>query len=535
MEPKFSNVSTEIGRQNSLRQLLEYQIQRYGDKPFIIFVDKDNNEEILTYRQFGQQVNRLANWFLSIGITKGDFILCHLPNSIGFVTAIHAATHIGAVLVPSIIFDVADDLKYKLNFSKAKMVITDGEYYPEFNKILEQCPSVKDVVIYRSDDRIPGTHVWEDALAGSSQEAPPPVQIDPLQDAAQMLFTSGTTARPKGVILTHGNFLYMGNGIVNNTALRPDDRIMVVLPLFHVNAMCCSWFSTLTAGASIVICEIFNPAQFVPLAHRYNVTFSAQVGAVLKALLAQPEHPLERELKMWRTFYAIKISDADWDEFERRFNTTILDGYGLTETMAPCTMFRIWGENRQASVGLPFPGMEVVIVDDNRLEVPSGELGEIVVKGQPGLSLFKEYYMNPQATAEALVNNWFFTGDSGKMDAEGYIYFVDRKKDVIKRKGENVSPAEVDRVLIEHPAVEEVAVIGMPDPRRDEATMAVLKLNQGFSVTEEEIREYCLGKMAKFKIPDHVRIWTKEFSKTSIGKIKKNLLKEELLKDWPQN
>ena len=533
MSLSYTGVSTEVGLENSLRQLLEFQIQQYGNKPFIIFVDRNKKEEILTYRQFGDQVNRLANWFLSRGIKKGDFILCHLPNSTGFVTAMHAAAQIGAVMIPSIIFDVADDLHYKLNFSQAKIVITDGDFFPEFNKILGKCPSVRDVVIYRSSEEIPGTHSWNRILAESSADPAPPVKIDPLEDTALMLFTSGTTARPKGVSLTHGNFLFMGNTVVRNSALRPDDRIMVVLPLFHVNAMCCSWFSTLAAGASIVICEMFIPADFVPLAHQYNVTFTTQVGALLKALLAQPVHPLESELKMWRTAYAIKVSDSEWDEFERRFKTILYDGYGLTETMAPCIVNSIWGESRREAVGLPISGIEVVIVDENRKQVPVGTQGEIAVKGRPGLSLFKEYYKNPEITAQDVVDNWFFTGDSGKMDENGHVYFIDRKKDVIKRSGENISPAEVERVLLEHPAVMELAIVGMPDPRRDEVSLAIVKTHAGAQVTEDEIRDYCKGKMAKFKIPDHVRFLEEDFPKTSVGKIKKASLRETYLQDWP--
>ncbi|MBW2207703.1 MAG: acyl--CoA ligase, partial [Deltaproteobacteria bacterium] len=190
------------------RKLLERQVRRHGDKPFIIFVDKDLNEEILTYRQFDETVNRLANWLLEKGIRKGDFVLVHLPNSTGFVVAVHACTKIGAVMIPSIIFDVAEDLEYKLNFSEAKMVITDGYYYSIFESIRAKCPSVKDIAIYRSEAEIPGTHLWDQILADSSPELDH-VEIDPL-DTAQMLFTSGTTARPKGVILTNANFLYIG-------------------------------------------------------------------------------------------------------------------------------------------------------------------------------------------------------------------------------------------------------------------------------------------------------------------------------------
>jgi len=232
--------ATVIGRKMNIRKLLEMKVRQHADKPFIIFVDENFNEEILTYKQFNEKVNRFANWLLKQGIQKGDFVLTHLPNSIGFLVSLHACTKIGAVMIPSIIFDVTEDLEYKLNFSEAKLVITDGKYYPIFNSIHSKCPSVKDIVIYRSAEKIPGTHCWEDILAGSSPELVP-VDIDPM-DNAEMLFTSGTTARPKGVILTHANFLYMGEICSKSFAVIPDDRFLLILPFFHVNAQCISYF-----------------------------------------------------------------------------------------------------------------------------------------------------------------------------------------------------------------------------------------------------------------------------------------------------
>lgn len=525
-----TNNATILGRGNNIRRLLETKVRQHGDKPFLMFVDKDGVEEILTYRQFDEQVNRLANWLKSRGIKKGDFVLTHLPNTPGFSIASHAVTKIGAIFIPSIIFDVADDLEYKLNFSEAKMVITDGSYYPEFSKILDRCPSVKDVLIYRSPEPIPGTHVWQDALAGASAELEP-VHIDPM-DPAQMMFTSGTTARPKGVIHTHANMLYIGEVCARSFAVIPEDRYMLVLPLFHVNAQCISWYPCLTAGASMVLCEVFSASKFMPIARQYKTTICSLVAATVRMVLAQPPHPLDNENNMWRCPYAIAITDEEWDTFEERFGTTLVDLYGLTETLAPCTIMPIWGEHRRGSVGFPNFGMEVKIVDDERREVPVGQVGEIAIKGEPGISLFKEYYRNVEATEKDLVGNWFYSGDYGRVDAEGYVYFIDRKKDVIQRGGENISAAEVERVLVDHPAVEECAVIPVPDPIREEAVMAIIRPSQGATVTEQEIIEFCKPRMAKFKVPSFVRVQTEPFPKTSIGKIKKNEMKAEILKTW---
>jgi len=530
MEILNTQHATSIGRNMNIRKLLERKVRQHGDKPFIIFLDKDFEEEVLTYREFDEKVNRLANWLLSRGIKKGDFILTHLPNSPGFLIALHACTKIGAVMIPSIIFDAADDLEYKLNFSEAKMVITDQEYYSLFDSIRPKCPSVKDMVIYRSEQEIPGTHAWENILSSSSPELRP-VEIDPL-DTAQMLFTSGTTARPKGVILTHANFLYIGEICARSFAVRPDDRYLLVLPLFHVNAQCISYFPCLTAGGSMVVCERFSATQFSEHIRKYDCTICSLVSATVRMILAQPEHPLDGESKMWRCPYAIAISDEEWDAFERRFRTTLIDLYGLTETLAPCTIMPIWGEHRRGSVGWPNFGIEIKIVDDHRNEVPIGETGEIAIKGEPGISLFKEYYKNPEATAQDLVDGWFYSGDYGKMDEDGYVYFIDRKKDVIQRAAENISAPEVERVINEHPAVLESCVIAVPDPVRDEAVMAIVRFKEGGQASAQELTEFCRARMAKFKVPEYWYFQDEEFPKTSIGKIRKNIIRAEIRKEW---
>ena len=518
--------ATIIGRNMNIRKLLERKVRQHGDKPFIIFIDKEMNEEILTYNQFNEKVNRFANWLLSRDIRKGDFVLTHLPNSSGFLVALHACMKIGAVMIPSIIFDVGEDLEYKINFSEAKMVITDGNYYPIFDSIRAKCPSVKDIVIYRSAQNIPGTHIWNDILEGSSSKLAP-IEICPL-DPAQMLFTSGTTDRPKGVTLTHANFLNIGEICSKSFAVGPHDRYLLVLPLFHVNAQCISYFPCLTSGASIVVCEQFSASKFSELLRTYDCSICSLVSATVRMILAQPPHSLDGENRMWRCPYAIAISDDEWDAFEGRFKTTLIDLYGLTETLAPCTIMPIWGEHRRGSVGWPNFGMEVKIVDENRVDVPVGESGEIAIKGEPGISLFKEYYKNPEATANDLAEGWFFSGDYGKIDDDGYVYFLDRKKDVIQRAAENISAPEVERIINEHPSVQESCVIAVPDPVRDEAVMAIVVFKNGASATEAELTEFCRAKMAKFKVPEFWRFWQEGLPKTSIGKIRKNIIRAEI-------
>lgn len=190
------------------------------------------------------------------------------------------------------------------------------------------------------------------------------------------------------------------------------------------------------------------------------------------------------------------------------------------------------GERRRGSVGLPTVGKEIKIVDDDRNEVQVGEQGEIAIKGEPGVSISKEYYNNPEGTAKDLVDGWLFTGDYGKMDEEGYVYFVDRKKDVIQRGGENISAAEVERVLNDHPSVAESAIISVPDPVRDEAVLALIRCEPGKKTSEDEIRDFCRARMAKFKVHSFVLIAEEEFSKTSVGKIMKSDMRAAILESW---
>jgi len=282
----------------------------------------------------------------------------------------------------------------------------------------------------------------------------------------------------------------------------------------------------------MVLCEQFSASRFSSLVREYDCTICSLVSATVKMILAQPENSLDAENKMWRCPYAIAISDDEWDAFEKRFGTTLIDLYGLTETYAPCTIMPIWGEQRRGSVGWPNFGMEIKIVDFQRNEMPMGEVGEIAIKGEPGITLLKEYYKNPEATAEDLDGNWFYSGDFGKIDEEGYVYFVDRKKDVIKRAGENIAAAEVERVLSEYPGIEEASVIAVPDSFRDEAVMAIIRPFPGEVISEADIKSFCQKRMAKFKVPQYYVFQKEDFPKTSIGKIRKNIIREEALKDF---
>ncbi len=343
-----------------------------------------------------------------------------------------------------------------------------------------------------------------------------------------ILFTSGSTSRPKAVQLTHANAVFAGIFGAHVWKVVPEDRHFIVLPLFHVNGQLISVMPTLTAGATLIMAEQFSASRYMEQVRMHRVTTSSLVAANINMILNQPisrtELDAQNDLRL--IMYAIAIPDENWIEFETRFNVKLCDLWGMTETLAATTLNPIDGVMKRNCIGMARPGNEVKVIDEQGNEARPGSVGEIVVKGTLGRTIMKGYYKNAVATAETVKDGWFHTGDNAYMDEEGYFHFVDRKKDMIKRAGENVAATEVEYVIGLHPKVKEVAVIGVPDPVRDEAILAVVILNMGEVCSEKEIIEWCAERLAKFKVPSHIR-FRDDFPRTSMGKVQKAIIKKE--------
>jgi len=404
-----------------------------------------------------------------------------------------------------------------------------------YKGILEKCPKIKNVLLARTSPIYPNKKLYPDAiiiqdiLKDTSPDVPD-VAIGP-EDDLMMLFTSGTTSRPKAVQLTHANAVFAGIFGSQCYKVVSQDRHFMVLPLFHVNAQFISVMPTLTAGATLVMAEQFSATRYMEQARRHKVTTTSLVAATAKMILAQPTHELDGVNDFRLVMYAIAISDEQWVEFETRFNVKLSDLWGMTETLAETTMNPPDLEMKRNCIGLARPGNEIKVVDEEGKEVPPGSVGEMIVQGVPGRTLMKGYYKNPEATAQTIQNGWLYTGDNAYMDEDGYFYFVDRKKDMIKRGGENVAAVEVEYVISLHPKVQEVAVVGVPDPIRDEAIMALIVLKKGETSDADEMITFCKERLAKFKVPSFVE-FKESFPKTSIGKVQKNILRTEEMKKF---
>jgi crotonobetaine/carnitine-CoA ligase len=520
-----------IGNRN-LRWLLEMKVDRYAGKEFIVFDDRLGNVHRYTYREFDDQVNKYATILNDLGIKKGDKIIVHLLNSPEYLFSWFAIAKLGAVMIPTNVLSGAFEMEYYVNFSDTVAIITEPNYMEMFQGIMGKCPEVKNVILARSSPLYPTKKLYPDAVVmqdilKDTEPNVPDVDIDP-EDDLMMLFTSGTTSRPKAVQLTHANAVFAGIFGAQGYKVVPEDRHFMVLPLFHVNAQFISVMPTLAAGATLVMAEQFSASRYMEQARQHRTTTASLVAATAKMILAQPKHELDGKNDFRLIMYAIAIPEDQWIEFETRFNVPLSDLWGMTETLAETTMNPPDLEMKRNCIGLVRLGNEMKVVDAEGQEVPPGTVGEMVVKGVPGRTIMKGYYKNPEATAQTIQDGWLYTGDNAYMDEDGYFHFVDRKKDMIKRGGENVAAVEVEYVISLHPKVQEVAVVGVPDAIRDEAIMALIVLKEGETSDADEIINFCKERLAKFKVPSFVE-FKDSFPKTSIGKVQKNILRKEQL------
>ncbi|MCP4716823.1 MAG: AMP-binding protein [Deltaproteobacteria bacterium] len=514
----------------TVRDVIELKVQQFGDKEFIVFEDREGNVISYTYRQVDEMINKYANILLGKGIEKGDKVTVHMLNSPEYLFSWFACAKIGAVMIPTNVLSGAFELEYYLEFSESVAIITEPNYMEMFSGLQEKCPKVKQIFLARTSPRYPsqklypGAVVIADLLKDTSAELPP-VELHN-EDDLMWLFTSGTTSRPKAVQLTHANAVFSGIFGAQAWKVTDADRHFIVLPLFHVNGQFISVMPTLTAGATLVMAEVFSATKYMAQVRCHGATTTSLVAATLKMVYNQPPEELDAENNLRVVMYAIAIPEEVWEGFEKRFDVKLCDLWGMTETLGATTVNPTAGVLKRNCIGMPRMENAIKVIDEKGNEVEPGTVGEVVVKGVPGRTIMKAYYNNPEATAETVKDGWLYTGDNAYMDEDGYFHFVDRKKDMIKRSGENVAATEVEYVISLNPKVKEVAVIGVPDPIRDEAIMACVILNPGDTCEEQEIIDWCADKLAKFKVPGFVK-FMEDFPRTSIGKVQKNIIKKE--------
>jgi carnitine-CoA ligase len=500
-----------IGRR-TLGTALEDKARRFPDAPSLVFEDAEGAvASRLTWRDLDRLVNRAAHFLLRRGLTPGERFNLHLGNCPEFLVFWLAAARTGTVMVPTNPVSTAEEMAYILAHSEVRLAVTEPRCADAARAASERCPALTGVVEVRP---------LEPLLAGLP-DTPPDVAVAP-SDEVSMQYTSGTTSRPKGVRLTHANYLYGGEVMAKAMRVGPGDRHLLVLPLFHAGAQLHAFLPMLLAGGSVALMERFSASRFVDQAIRHEATLAALFAAPIRMLLAQPPTARDGATRLRAVSYAQNVTVAQFEEWHARFRAPLMQIWGMTETMSLPLMQPLDLPRKPLAMGMPVLGYECKIVDDAGRETAPGVVGELIVKGEPGVSLMKGYWKNPEATAATLRDGWLHSGDQAWMDEDGYFFFVDRQKDMLKRAGENVSASEIEETLRQHAAVFDAAVVGVPDPVRDQAIVAYVIVKDGARATAEEFVAWCAARLSSFKVPGRVE-FRDVFPRTSVGKIQKHL------------
>ena len=473
------------------------------------------------YAELDRRADRLAAGLQRLGIGKGDTVAVQLPNSEPALVAWFGLARAGAVEVPLNTGLRGDLLAHALRRTGCRLAIVAAEWADRFRTAaagLDRAPRL--VLVGPEAHPGPGDLTWEELVAGT--EPPLAVAVAP-EDVAVVIFTSGTTGPSKGVALSHNANFETARTMVSVCEYGPRERLFTAFPMHHTNARYASILvAMLLEEGSAVLHRRFSASRFWEICRAERVSAFNFMGALLLMLQKQPARAEDREHLVRKAWGAPAPAELV-PEFERRFGVTLLEGYGSTET-GIATSNRI-GQRRLGSCGRAIPEYEIELHVERDREVPVGEVGEFCVRGRRPHVLLESYFGEPEATVEATRNLWFHTGDRGRVDADGWFHFVDRSKDAIRRRGENISSWEVQSVLDSHPAVAESAVIGVPSELSEEEVLCAVVLKPGRALEPAELLDFAQPRLPHFAVPRYVR-FLPELPKNEQQKVQKFVLRE---------
>ncbi len=474
-----------------------------------------------TYAQWEANANKRAQAFARRGIKKGDHVATIFLNGNEVLETYLALMKLGAVIVPLNVRLAPGELQYIIEHSGSSSIILSDEFESPIREIKDGLQNVKQYFMSGGDvqeDMIPLEEIYHNEPDRDPSEA-----LDE-KDTACILYTAGTTGRPKGVLLSHRNCVWGAVNIAFNVNLEPEYRVLLVFPLYHAAAFIIL-IGNLFLGCTNVILKTFDPRRVMELIGEEKINRMTFPPTVWNFILQLPD------LGKYDTLSVRAISSGAESmplETKKKLldlfpNGALGETYGMTESSATITTLDPKDVMRKmASVGKPFVNVEIRLVDEVGNAVPVGEVGEILARGP---NIMEGYYKEPEATARTLKDGWLYTGDLGKLDAEGFLYIVDRKKDMIITGGENIFPREIEEVLYAHPKILEAAVIGLPDPDWGEKVHAVIALKEGENLTGQEVIDYCKSRIAGFKKPKSVE-FVEKLPRSAAGKVLKRILRK---------
>ncbi len=505
----------------TLGAILALQAEQRADQEFLVYGDRT-----WTYKEFDSWVDTVSAGLAELGLHKGDKLAIMLPNCAEFMALWFACARLGLIEVPVNTSYRGPLLRHLLDHSDARMAVLSEEYVERLqNEAVGFCKLEKLVVW--SATGAPKTQglgipAMPFSALNETSGRPPEVPVTH-RDPVSIMYSSGTTGPSKGILLCHNYFWWGGSHGLRNGGLRDTDRLYTCLPLFHANAQLTTAMPALLAGATFVLDDRFSASNFWVRLRELRATSFAYIGGMIPILLKQPPSPEDRAHGVERASGG-GAPARHWREFEERFGLKIYEGYGQTENCVALSSPR--DATRVGSMGLPNCGYEVQLVDDNDEPVGANTIGELVFRPEHPYIMMDGYYKNPEATLEQSRNLWFHTGDLMKRDEDGYYYFVDRKKDAIRRRGENISAFEVEMVLNGHPSILESAAIAVPSEVGEDEVMVCVVPKPDQTVDPLELIKHCEKLMAYFSVPRFVDIRA-ELPKTPTHRVEKYRLRQE--------
>ncbi len=502
----------------NIPQLIEQACSRNPEKVFLFFED-----QAITYRVFQENVYRAANWLIGLGVKKGDRVCLSLPNCPEFLYLWLGLSHIGGIMVPINIAFREKEVAYILRHSECMALVGNRETLAVAGNVRPNLPALEQIITVNdaSDPDMLNFSAFSQADP-RRPSLPSPAE----DDVSSIMYTSGTTGPPKGVMVTHRAYVCCGQGYTFWAGISERDRLFTCLPLYHANAQYYSTMGSLAAGAGLILVHRFSASRFWDQIRRYDATIFNFIGVMVVILMKQPATALDRDNRVRVAYGTPALAEELQKQFETRFGLTVLAGYALTECPFG-TIQPLDGIRKPKSIGQPrfHPDFEneIRIVNDLGEELPPGKTGELIIRNP---TVMPGYFRDPAETAKVLKNGWLHTGDNAYRDQDGYFYFVDRKKDVIRRRGENFSSLEIEEVLNAHPKVLESAVIGIPSEFSDEEIKAYIIPRPGETIDPEDIFSWCEARIARFKVPRYLEL-RETFPKTPTHRVEKYKLRQE--------
>ena len=502
----------------ALGTLLALKAKENKGKPYLYFLDK-----VVSYEAINASANQMANAFKTLGVGKGDHVTVALPNCPEYLYCWFGLAKLGAVIVTINTQLKGESLKYLIEASDSKLVVVSPDFLPQYEEVMPKIKGVDRVVFNISAEA--GFHSQTLDKLFRKSPGTPPSNIPPIEDIEPLIitFTSGTTGLPKLVRNSHRAYITAAKELSSYTELSSKDRIYSALPLYHANPQAYCILAALVADASVIVAPRFSASGFWDDVRRYQATAFSYVGAILPILLAQPEHPGDKDVPAKKCFGGGAPKEV-YEAVNQRFGVEVLELYGMSETGTWNTINRP-GKGRAGSVGQVREGFEVKIFDEKDNELPVGKIGEIVIRPMRPYTMFDGYYKLPEETVKCSSNWWFHTGDLGKVDEDGYYHFCGRKKESIRRGGEEIPPYDIEKEINKYPAVAECAAFGISDPVMQEEIKVAIVLRPDQNVTPEEIIARCESSLPKFMIPRYIE-FMERLPKSASEKVQKVALKE---------